>query len=1315
MNKLNKMALILLLTGGLFADSERVHFRWSWPFTGMSSGAIAVDSARHIAYYSSGLGVIGVDLYASPYSTVTRIFTADMAYGLATSADGTHLFAAVGTEGVEVWDVSDTANPTKVAVIDAGDARFLKVSGNYLFVSDSSSASVKIYDVSTPSSPSFVSSYQLSTGTPCEMEVFDTVLYMAGYNGGTYVLDISDISSPTLLTTLSEVAYYLDLDTAAHRLYIAQSMGFTGSSYLHFYDVTDPADPTYIFSRYIGNEIYGFGVSGDTVFVVSTFSGVVSYQIDWDNDTLLFIWSNSDGTLEHGAGLQLFEDKVLVASDRATDGNFYGVAKSNLATQDSALPQGAINDVFLNGDYVYFAARGIVTMHQVGDNAEYMGKVAEGVQFDELLVKGDYLIASTGDSIYIFDIGAYPAQPSSMGKFYSGGDLAGFDAVVSGKGLYIYVVRNDIAKIFVFDASNPSNVTLLYDIPTNYVPNDISVRGDTAYMTSSWDDKFFIFNMADSSIISVLGYDGPFGLEVYEDLAYVHGNNSRVIDISDPQTPMILGDITFNGSSWTSHDVWPFEEGAVYIGNLGFIVVDTRDRNHLHFGGYFRNLRGHYGNGVYFRNYRIYAAFSSIGLQVFDLDSFPPMPSPAVLIEPINRVWVDTTVHFEWQDTTGIQGLNYILRVYRYSYIIDDTVTTTYYDAVITQKERFSWYITTFTEPGYTATSYTGSFRVDPDPPFGLNLLSPNNGSSISDSIVSFDWSDAQDTSSGLAGYRLLISTDSTFASYDSFSVSTSNLDLTITSYGTFYWKVIAIDSVGNTAGTGVWSFTREMPTPPTPALVSPTGGAWLNSTPVLFRWSGGGKHLKFAKSKLEDAKLDFRLAENGGKPEIRYIIEILSGDSTVVYDTLAADSVLYDLVDGTYRWHVKAFYVGGGESGWSPTDSFGVDVTPPSTVSLASPQNGSFLGSTTVQFDWSDANDATSGVSGYLLLVSTSSSFSSPDSFICSQSETTITLSESAYWWKVRAFDAAGNAGDFSEVFSFEIDTTAPNAPGLIAPVGGVWLSDTTVELSWSEVTFKVSGKSAPVSYILEVISSGSVVISDTVDTNCAEVLLSEGYYHWHVMAFDGAGNSSSWSPTDSFGVDITPPTFDSMTVWGDTSWFFGPFEVHAWITDNLSGASNVWLFYSLDGRPADSVQMNESYTGWVAEIPAFPDSANHSVMYFVRAADASNPPNVSFSDTVSFSVTSIAENGTPPLNYSVRAVSLASRNILFEIASPMATNYTLRVYASDGRLVAVKSGRIEVGKHGITIGVPANGFYIAVLNTNLGKTVHKIVVLKK
>jgi len=114
---------------------------------------------------------------------------------------------------------------------------------------------------------------------------------------------------------------------------------------------------------------------------------------------------------------------------------------------------------------------------------------------------------------------------------------------------------------------------------------------------------------------------------------------------------------------------------------------------------------------------------------------------------------------------------------------------------------------------------------TDNTPPPTPSLISPSNGSTITDNTPTLDWSDVSDPS-GVA-YNLSIARDAGFASivFLKNGLKVSTYDLTPSEAlvaGTYYWRVRAVDNAGNASSWSEnWSFTvspGSHPPPPTPA-----------------------------------------------------------------------------------------------------------------------------------------------------------------------------------------------------------------------------------------------------------------------------------------------------------------------------------------------------------------------------------------------------------------------------------------------------------------------------------------------------------------
>ena len=558
-------------------------------------------------------------------------------------------------------------------------------------------------------------------------------------------------------------------------------------------------------------------------------------------------------------------------------------------------------------------------------------------------------------------------------------------------------------------------------------------------------------------------------------------------------------------------------------------------------------------------------------------------------------------------------------------------------------------------------------------------------------------------------------------------------------------------DESNNSAMTRVFVNTPEIVALPEQFDVVVDSAVTVSETLIVRNTGSADLIFNIAVDYSEKSHLDALL--DGAKPDTGWLYVSIACD-TVPEDDSTMVEIAMSSAGLSFGYHLATLEIESNDSANPMVEvpvSFGLR---PPAPELISPINSVFVTDSMPTFVWS----IDSGFDGtFVLQIALDSAFTSNLIEISNISDTSYTLeqplADTVYWWRVKAVTSDGLEGDFSEAGMFVVDAHAPSVPALVAPVGGIWLSDTALQLQWSSVTlnnkgkfygrmavsalgrkpgishgsgagvlsvgreFELGAKPTPVYYVVEILSGGSTVLIDTVDTNAMAVELSEGRYEWHVMAFDEAGNASDWSPIDSFGIDITPPSVDSMTVLSDTSWFFGPFDVDAWISDNLSGVGSAWLFWSVDGSPFDSVAMSLSGGVWSGEIPALGDSANYTVSYFVRAADNAEPANVTTSDTVGFTATLIEEaRGQIPSEFELLGVAqnpVRGSVIGLKLAIPSTCDAKFAIYDIAGRRIWQTTRNLEAGYHDVNLRAELrSGVYFIMVSTPFGKANTKVII---
>lgn len=154
---------------------------------------------------------------------------------------------------------------------------------------------------------------------------------------------------------------------------------------------------------------------------------------------------------------------------------------------------------------------------------------------------------------------------------------------------------------------------------------------------------------------------------------------------------------------------------------------------------------------------------------------------------------------------------------------------------------------------------------------------------------------------------------------------------------------------------------------------------------------------------------------------EYRCVWEDMNG-ITLKDTTVTQPGIVFETVtEGDIAWKVKALNAQS-QSGFSQA-TFYLDTTRPVTPVLLLPMDQAVVNNDTVTFTWSRASG--SGASEFdTLFVSTSPLFDTGlQKYRSSAKNTRITgFSAGTYYWRVKAFDRAGNEGDFSATREFDI-----------------------------------------------------------------------------------------------------------------------------------------------------------------------------------------------------------------------------------------------------------------------------------------------------
>jgi hypothetical protein len=296
-------------------------------------------------------------------------------------------------------------------------------------------------------------------------------------------------------------------------------------------------------------------------------------------------------------------------------------------------------------------------------------------------------------------------------------------------------------------------------------------------------------------------------------------------------------------------------------------------------------------------------------------------------------------------------------------------------------------------------------------------------------------------------------------------------------SEGSHNFTVTAIDSAGNSeAAPAAWTWTVDTTAPDTRILSVPANPT--NSTTATFAFDA------------TETGATFECARDSGGFQ--------SCSSPIAYTGLSA---------GPHTFQVRARDTAGNTDGSPASQSWTIDVTPPSAPLINTPVNGSITNdaSITVSGDAEPASTVTvfdNGVSKGTVTANSTSGWT----------QTLPAESDGTHTYVARATDAAGNTSTDSGARTVTVDTVAPQ---------------TTITAQPSSPTNQTSagfGFGAD-----EAGSTFQCKLDNAAFAACASPKdyagLAEGAHTFEVRAMDLAGNSDGSPAAYTWTVDLTPP----------------------------------------------------------------------------------------------------------------------------------------------------------------------------------------------
>jgi hypothetical protein len=286
---------------------------------------------------------------------------------------------------------------------------------------------------------------------------------------------------------------------------------------------------------------------------------------------------------------------------------------------------------------------------------------------------------------------------------------------------------------------------------------------------------------------------------------------------------------------------------------------------------------------------------------------------------------ISTSTTLSWQSVSG--AASYDVQVSTAStfstLFLNATGVTTTSRALsgLANGTTYYWRVRGVNAGGAGSFSAVRSFTTVPAVPAVPTLSVPANGSTGVATSQALSWNSV----AGATSYDLQVSPVSNFA-----TTLVNQTGITVTSFSpsglasnsTYFWRVRAVNSSGNSSYSAPWSFTTSASAPAAPALVSPANGATGIGASTALTWQGVSGATSYE-------------IQVSTQPDFATLFASSSGITSLSYSATGLSS------GTTYYWRVRAAG-SGGTSSYSSVFSFTVS----SRQTIALRQGWNFISS---------------------------------------------------------------------------------------------------------------------------------------------------------------------------------------------------------------------------------------------------------------------------------------------------------------------------------------------------------------------------------
>jgi len=578
----------------------------------------AVFAAGSIAYFGVG-NKIKIMSFSDPANPqiIGAIEVSDLVEDLVrTSINSTNYLVAVGGEKLWLINVQNPTLPSLASStsLEGGFGEGVGTSGYYAYVA-AGGKGLQVYDISAPATPSKISeidSLEWSEG----LSVVSPYVYVAS-GGRTHIIDINNPAALVYKGQIQATGWHQNVGVRSGYAYVCD-----WDNSLQVFNVTDPANPSFVTSLDVGrgsNKIifdgnYGYLSVADTGLAIINVTNLSSPTLEYILNTPGTPRSVSFGAItiggqpkghiyvaDHDGGLRVVNvstpsapvESGAVEIQSAASGDAYacfvesgrlyvayGSAGVRVLDLSSLSAPALIGEFDTDGDargivvingiaYVADRDNGVVVIDFTNPASPNLIRTFKTARARYISLSGNHVYVAADVAMVVIDA-TNPADPDSvMSENSIGGESVG-----SGSGI---VAVSNWSQVGLYDASNPAGPVLTSNLNDFINTNDwhgvgagaIAIEANHAFIVNA--DTLRIFDLSNLGVPVAKGkigiseeWDGA--VSVSDNFAYVADGSGglRIMDVEDIMTPQEVG--YYDGPS-TARGVYS-AEGYAYVAEM---------------------------------------------------------------------------------------------------------------------------------------------------------------------------------------------------------------------------------------------------------------------------------------------------------------------------------------------------------------------------------------------------------------------------------------------------------------------------------------------------------------------------------------------------------------------------------------------------------------------------------------------------------------------------------------------------------------------------------------------------------------------------